>query len=115
MQNQDNNIVIKNLLDCAIQNVRCVADCLSEKEAKMMMECVQLCNDTANMCMQTARMLKSGSKMGLQYLAICEEMCMMCCEECSKHQNMKCCKDCADCCKRCAESCRDKQNILMSK
>ena len=111
--NLDNNAIVKQLMDCAATNVRCVAECLSINDARLMMECVQYCSDCAELCMKTARLLKAGSRMGVQYLTMCEEASRLCYEECKKYSNLRVCVDCMQENKRCADACRARTELML--
>ena len=111
--NLDNNALVKQLMDCANANVKCVAECLSKNDAKLMMECVQYCSDCAELCMKTARLLKVGSKMGVQYLSLCEEVCKLCYEECRKYTNLNSCVECMQHNMRCADVCNARMELML--
>jgi len=93
------------LLDCALTCEMCATACLSEKDVAMMAECIRLDRDCADICRQGATLLQRDSKIGHQFLVICEEICRMCANECRKYYQMEHCKQCAEICLRCAEAC----------
>jgi hypothetical protein len=70
-----------------------------------MVDCISLDRDCADICRQAAILLQRDSKIGHQYLLLCEEICRICAEECSKHAQMNHCKLCAVICLKCADAC----------
>lgn len=105
MLNHNHNDLIQTLINCALTCEMCATECLQEDDVKMMAECIRLDRDCADLCNQAAILLQRGSKIGHQYLLICEEICRMCGEECKKHSTMDHCKKCAEACMQCAEAC----------
>ena len=98
---------IEACLDCAIECERCSAACLKEQDVKMMVKCIQLDRDCADICTVAARLLARVSKHGIHMMKECAEVCDKCAEECEKHGQMEHCKVCADACRKCAEECRN--------
>lgn len=104
MENHSNNQLQQTILNCAMACERCAAACLQEDDVKDMTECIALDRDCADICFLAARLLKRDSVVARQYLLLCEEICRMCAEECSKHEHDHC-KQCAEACLACAEAC----------
>jgi hypothetical protein len=100
MKNHNHEQLIRTLLDCALACEHCATSCLQEEDVK----CIKLDRDCADICVQGARLLQRDSDIGHQYLVLCEEICRMCGDECSKHQ-MDHCQRCAAACRQCAEAC----------
>jgi hypothetical protein len=105
MQTQNQNEFIQTLLECAFACEHCAASCLHEDDVKMMVRCIALDRDCADICTQAARLLQRNSEITREYLQVCEQICRMCSEECSKHQHMEHCRMCSEACLRCAEAC----------
>ncbi|PWK75330.1 uncharacterized protein DUF326 [Mucilaginibacter oryzae] len=104
MQNQDHRALIQKLLNCALACENCATACLHEEDVKMMTGCISLDRDCADICTQAARLLQRDSVIGHQYLILCEEICHLCADECSKHDHDHC-RICAEACRICAEAC----------
>jgi len=104
MKNHNHEQLIRTLLDCALACEHCATSCLQEEDVKSMAQCIKLDRDCADICVQGARLLQRDSDIGHQYLLLCEEICRMCGDECSKHQ-MDHCQRCAAACRQCAEAC----------
>jgi hypothetical protein len=104
MEKHNHQALIQKLLDCALTCENCATACLQETDVQMMARCISLDRDCSDLCFQAARLLKRGSEIGHQFLLICEEICRMCADECSKHTAQHC-KDCAKSCMECAEAC----------
>lgn len=96
--------LIQELVHCALTNEMCSTACLDEKDVAMMARCIELDRDCADICFQAARLLQRDAEIAHHYLTVCEEMCRLCAEECSKH-DMNHCQQCAEACLKCAEAC----------
>lgn len=104
MENQQNQELIQTLLNCALTCENCAASCLQEEDVKMMARCIALDRDCADICIQAARLLQRNSEISKEFLQVCEKICRLCGDECSKHQ-MEHCQKCAKACYACAEAC----------
>lgn len=104
MENQSNQELIQKLLNCALTCERCAASCLQEEDVAMMAKCISLDRDCSDICFQAARLLQRDSVIARQYLLLCEEICRLCAEECSKHHEEHCIQ-CAQACRECADAC----------
>ena len=105
MLNQGNKSLIDALLACALDCESCATACLTEDDVKMMVKCIQLDRDCAEICFLTAKLISRGSEHGLHLLKECAEVCRKCAEECERHSHMEHCAICAQSCRRCAEEC----------
>lgn len=105
MLNQNHKDLIQTLINCALTCEMCLSECLKESDVKKMAECIRLDHDCADLCNQAAMLLQRESRIAHQYLFLCEEICRMCAEECSKHAHMDHCRICAEACLQCAEVC----------
>ena len=90
---------------CADICDHCAAACLQEDDVKMMVRCIALDMDCAQICRLAASYMSRGSEMAQQICAFCAEVCERCGEECAKH-SMDHCQECAAACRRCAQECR---------
>lgn len=106
MENQKYQELIQNLLNCALTCEHCAAACLQEEDVKMMAKCISLDRDCSDICFQAARLLQRESQIARQFLLLCEEICRMCADECSKHDDEHC-KRCAEACRICADACHE--------
>lgn len=105
MLNHDHSELIKLLQDCAATCEWCATSCLAEEDCHMLTECIRLDRDCADICRMAATLLQRNSRVGHQYLLLCEQICRMCSEECSGHKHMEHCRKCAEICLQCAEAC----------
>jgi hypothetical protein len=104
-QNHHNHqALIQKLLDCVLACEHCATACLGEDDVKIMVNCIVLDRDCADICNIGARLLQRDSVIAHQYLVLCEEICRLCAAECGKH-NMDHCQQCAEACRQCAEAC----------
>jgi hypothetical protein len=115
MLHHNHSALIKTLLDCALTCEMCATACLSEKDVSMMTECIRLDRDCADICKQAATLLQRDSKIGHQFLVLCEEICRMCGEECKKHSRIEHCRKCSEMCLQCAEACHEHHEPVTQK
>jgi hypothetical protein len=92
-------------LDCATACDNCATMCLHEEDPAMMVDCIQLDRECAEVCYATARLMRIGGVNAAAMCHVCAEICAACAEECEKHP-MAHCKECAQSCRECAEECR---------
>jgi hypothetical protein len=90
MENQLNNQLQQTILNCAMACEHCATACLHEDDVKNMTGCIALDRDCADICLLAARLLQRDSTIARQYLLLCEEICRMCADECSKHEHDHC-------------------------
>ncbi len=100
-----NHEVIKKLDICVAACNFCASACLKEDDVKMMVQCVRLDMDCAEVCKTTAILLARDSQHGKHMLKECIELCEACAEECGKHKYDHC-QACAKACKECADTCK---------
>jgi hypothetical protein len=98
--------VIAALNECAATCDHCYAACLQEQDVKMMVRCIQLDRDCAEICKLTASTLARGSEVASILLQACADICRACGDECAQHTHMDHCQKCAEACRRCEEACR---------
>lgn len=103
----ENTELIKILLECTQTCDYCATACLNEQDAKMLVRCIKLDMECADICYEAVRLVGRQSEIAKQFMQICERICMLCGEECARHQEMHDhCRECAQACRRCAEACR---------
>lgn len=102
--NHEHAELIQTLNDCVAACEACSSACLEEDEVTMMAQCIELDRDCADVCALASRLLQRDSELSHSYLAICEEACRTCADECKKHDHDHC-KACAEVCERCADAC----------
>jgi len=71
----------------------------------LMVKCIQLDRDCANICLTAAAFMSRESEYAKQICNTCAEICDTCAQECQKHQ-MDHCQKCAEDCRRCSDECR---------
>jgi Domain of Unknown Function (DUF326) len=106
MHNQ-NQTLLAALYACISSCEHCATACLGEDNVQMMVRCISLDRDCADICALTARFVTRGSEHAAHLLRECAEICQLCADECAKHgAHMAHCQECADACRRCADACR---------
>lgn len=92
---------------CSLICTSCADACLAEPMD--MTQCIRLCSDCADICNATARLAtrRAGSNEAMiqAMLQTCIDACMICAEECDRHDHAHC-KRCATMCRECAADCR---------
>ncbi|WP_310586735.1 four-helix bundle copper-binding protein [Telluribacter sp. SYSU D00476] len=79
--------------------------CLGEEDVKMMVDCIRLDRDCANICFTAVELMANNSPFAAQLCDLCAQICDACADECEKHDADHCHR-CAEVCRRCAEECR---------
>lgn len=98
------NRLITILNQCAATCDHCAAACLKEAEVHHLAQCIRSDIACASVCRSTALLLEN--EMSAQAaLRLCEEICIICAQECSKH-NHEHCIACAKICNECALDCK---------
>lgn len=97
--------LIDKLNVCITACESCADKCLDEENIEMMVECIRLDKDCADVCRAAVNLLIRQSDMTDRILQICSEVCHDCSEECRKHE-MQHCQDCARACHECEEACK---------
>lgn len=101
-----NKGLIDQLVKCALACEKCLSQCLYELDVSMMVRCMELDRDCAEICLQTARLLVREAEVSDRWVTACAEVCRLCGQECRKHE-MDHCQQCADECDACAEACQE--------
>ncbi|WP_310394401.1 four-helix bundle copper-binding protein [Hymenobacter sp.] len=102
---QDNRTVLDALSRCIAACELCADACLDEADLKMLVPCIRLDHDCADICRLTAAFIARGSDHTAHALRECIEICQQCHDECAQHSHDHC-KRCAEACKACLEACR---------
>src|SRR3954467_7276707 len=96
---------IKACQDGAAQCERCATACLREPDVKMMVECIRLDRDCADICRLAAALMSRDSRFARELCELCARICEACGNECARHQAEHC-QRCAEACRECSEACR---------
>ncbi len=96
---------IKSCLECMEACNICYDSCLKEEDLKMMVSCIRLDRECADICALAVKSMQSNSPFVNQICILCAEICEACGNECKNHHHEHCQK-CAEACFRCAEECR---------
>src|SRR5882724_1454944 len=101
----ENNQILKELNACvALCNI-CFNACLNEKEdVSMMIRCIELTRERAEVCQLTASALGRNFQNIDKYLRLSAEICEICAEEAEKN-DYEFCQKCAQVCRTCASMC----------
>jgi hypothetical protein len=105
MPPQKFNACIEACNACAVACNRCIASCLQETDVKMMVRCIALDMDCAQVCALAASAMSRGSEHSQAICALCADIGQSCADECAKHP-MTHCQECAEACLKCVEACR---------
>jgi len=96
---------IQACLECMEACNTCYDACLKEKDMDMMVDCIRMDRECADICSFAVKSMQSNSPFAKHICQLCAEVCEACGNECKKHDHDHCQK-CADACFRCAEECR---------
>lgn len=105
MTNEKFQSCIATCSDCAIECSKCINSCLHETDIKMLVLCIKLNQDCADICHLAVKLMARDSGFAKMICGICAEVCNACAAECEKHSHMEHCKNCAETCRKCAEEC----------
>lgn len=105
MSHQQNAGLIDALNTCSAECSHCATACLEEQDVNMLIRCIKLDMDCAEICSLASSYVARGSAYTQQILHECAEICEACAEECEKHAHMEHCRSCAEACRHCAEVC----------
>ncbi|SNR59009.1 MULTISPECIES: four-helix bundle copper-binding protein [Hymenobacter] len=100
-----NQPVLDALSRCIAACEMCADACLHEDHVKMMVPCIRLDRDCADICRLTAAFIARGSDHAKHVLRECIEICQKCADECGQHQHDHC-QQCAAACRACVEACQ---------
>lgn len=107
---------IEACAECAQTCTVCADACLGEDNVKMMVTCIRLNLDCAEVCRVTGTLMTRPSHRDAPalraQLRACIEMCRACAEECASHDHDHC-QVCAESCRACAEACEAMAGALV--
>ena len=109
MKSEKTNNLEHVLIKCITACETCMTMCLQEDHVKMMVGCIQLDRDCADICTLTARFVARNSAHAKHVMKECIEICRKCAEECGKHDHDHC-QHCAEICRECADACTEWMN-----
>lgn len=97
--------------ECEVACNSCADACLSEDNVQMLLQCIRLNQDCANICAATGHVLSRQTESSMRLIAAqvdaMELACRLCAEECEKHAQIhEHCRVCAQACRRCERACR---------
>ena len=101
---------IAECYDCARSCTICADANLAEKDVAEMRRCMRLCLDSADVCIDTGRMVSRQTEYEPEparaLVESCQQSCATCAEECEHHaQHHEHCRLCAETCGRCEAAC----------
>lgn len=74
----------------------------------LMVRCIRLCRDCADVCMLTAQWLSRFSSWSEEMCRLCANVCEQCADVCEQHASQHpLCGQCAEECRRCAALCQE--------
>ena len=109
----ENQRLLDALNACLAACEHCATAFLKEQDVKMMVRCIQLDRDCADLCALAARFVARGSAHVKPLLTLCAEICKACGDECAQHTHVRHCQECADACRRCEQACRESVSLEM--
>ncbi|MEQ9440232.1 MAG: four-helix bundle copper-binding protein [Cyclobacteriaceae bacterium] len=95
---------LRRLHDCISACQHCSEQCLHEENIGMMVKCIQLDRDCADICTLTANLVARNSSFAQHMARQCAEICQQCASECGRHEHEHC-QECAQACQLCQEAC----------
>ncbi|MDX9974527.1 MAG: four-helix bundle copper-binding protein [FCB group bacterium] len=96
--------------ECGQTCAACADACLGEDQVKMLVRCIRLNLDCAEICLATGAVLirqtEANDAILREQLRACATACRVCGDECQNHADMhEHCRVCAESCRRCEEAC----------
>src|SRR4051812_888302 len=103
---------IEAIVECGSVCTICADACLAEQHVQMLVHCIQLNQECADICHTTAAtLLRPGSPAHTVLpllLQACQSICESCGQECEQHASMhEHCRVCAQSCRNCAQLCAE--------
>jgi len=102
---------IQACLECQQACTACADACLGEQDPKMLVRCIRLNLDCADICDVTGRVVSRQTAPEpatiRAMLQACIQICRLCGDECARHaqHGMRHCQICMDACRRCEQAC----------
>jgi len=95
---------------CAQTCTACADACLAERNVDMLMKCIRLNQDCADICLATGRVLSRETDTDWavvrDLIQACYSVCQVCADECSQRaSHHEHCDVCSQSCRKCAEAC----------
>lgn len=97
--------VAQKAFECQQVCNQCFDACLKDDNVKMMVECIQLDRECADICALVATFAHRDSAVKIDLISLCATICQACGKECEQHDSQHC-QQCAKTCFECAELCR---------
>lgn len=98
--------LIEKLGNCQAKCNYCFNACLEEDDVKMMVKCIKLDKECAEICALTLFSVASKSSLYKEVVQLCAKACEECAEECRKYPDQHC-QECAKACQECANACKN--------
>ncbi|MCY9140600.1 four-helix bundle copper-binding protein [Peribacillus frigoritolerans] len=98
---------MQTLNDCITACNHCYDACLKEEHINMMVECIRLDRECADIFPFLAQAMGRGTPFISELAEVCVKICESCGNECKKYDHEHCQK-CAEACLGYAEECRKK-------
>lgn len=99
--------VIEKAHECQQVCNMCFDACLKEDDVKMLVDCIQLDRECADICAMVATFASREGAVTTDLISLCATICQACAKECEKHTHMEHCQKCAEACFECARVCRE--------
>ncbi|MCF6411663.1 four-helix bundle copper-binding protein [Pseudalkalibacillus salsuginis] len=106
MSHEKYQSLIDTLHECMVACNHCYDACLKEDDVKLMVDCIRLDRECADMCAFLEQALGRGTPFTAELAKACADICEACGNECKKHDHDHCQK-CAESCFKCADACRN--------
>src|ERR1043165_5434508 len=90
---------------CVIACNHCANACLHEEDVQQLSRCIRLDLECATFCSAAVQVMSINGKLSAELCELCSKICLLCAEECEKHDHMDHCRECALTCHKCAEVC----------
>ncbi|MBO0995142.1 four-helix bundle copper-binding protein [Bacillus sp. SD088] len=104
-QIQEYQSVLTALNECVLACNSCYQACLKEVDLQMMVECIRLDRECADICAYFEQAITRGTPYVAELATLCITICKDCGNECKQH-NHDHCQKCAAACLKCAEECQ---------
>lgn len=105
MKTEKINNIIVTLNYCASECINCAMECLAEQDVKMMVNCIKINLDCAEICKTVSSFLSRNSIHAQHLMKECIEICTNCATQCEQHSHLDHCKKCAEVCRICIAEC----------
>jgi hypothetical protein len=105
MSHENYSTVIQTLNDCITACNHCYDACLKEEHVNMMVGCIRLDRECADIFLFLAQAMGRGTPFISELAEVCAKICESCGNECKKYDHEHCQK-CAEACLGYAEECR---------